>query len=203
MTKNTTKNTSVTQSLSLLSFISASGLSLSASAAIVNYTNQAEWEALNAGHTFIDFLGWDNGTPISDQYAGLGVTFVGGGEYAANNWFGFPIDGAGLLSFTTVPITAQFDVPRQAIGVNFKGSTQFTLFLGDIEVGKSQIFSIEFTGNFAGIVSSVPFDKVVIVHPGTGVSLIDNLFFGAAIPVPAPLALYALLGMSAGRRRRS
>jgi hypothetical protein len=177
-----------------------------ASGAIVHYTNKAEWEAANGGHTFIDFQGWQTGTHITDQYAPLGVSFVGGSEYVQNNWSKFPIDGWGLTGgfqgATPLIITAQFDAPRAAVGVNFIGSMQFTLFLGNAEVGASDWFTQGFTGNFAGIISTVMFDKVTFKNPVTGVSNIDNLFFGAAIPAPASLALFALLGMSAARRRR-
>jgi len=186
--------------------VTIAAIAVPASGAIVHYTNQEEWEAANAGHTFIDFQGFPGGTNITDQYAPLGVSFVGGSEWVSNNWSKFPIDGWGLTGgfqgATPLIITAQFDAPRTAVGVNFIGSMQFTLFLGNAEVGASGWFTQGFTGNFAGIISTVMFDKVTFKNPVTGVSDIDNLFFGAAIPAPAPLALFALLGASGGGRRR-
>jgi len=186
--------------------ILAAAIAVPASGAIVHYTNQAEWKAANAGHTFIDFQGWQTGTNITDQYASQGVSFVGGSEWVWNNPSMFPIDGSGLTGgfqgATPLIITAQFDAPRTAVGVNFIGGMQFTLFLGDVMVGTSATFVQFNTGNFGGIISTLPFDKVKFKNPSTGVSDIDNLFFGAAIPAPAPLALFALLGARGGGRRR-
>jgi hypothetical protein len=186
--------------------VTIAAIAVPASGAIVHYTNQEEWEAANAGHTFIDFQGFPGGTNITDQYAPLGVSFVGGSEWVSNNWSKFPIDGWGLTGgfqgATPLIITAQFDAPRTAIGVNFLSGMQFTLFLGDAMIGTSATFVQFDTGNFGGIISTLPFDKVTFKNPASGGSDIDNLFFGAAIPAPASLVLFALLGMSAARRRR-
>ena len=56
-------------------------------------------------------------------------------------------------------------------------------------------------GNFAGLVSTVLFDIVVISRAGVASAYIDDLHFG--VPAPSALAVFCLFSASAGGRRRN
>ena len=56
------------------------------------------------------------------------------------------------------------------------------------------------TGFFAGLVSTQPFDAVIISDPTDSFVSIDDLHFG--VPAPPTLALLGLGALGAARRRR-
>ncbi|MCH8165665.1 MAG: PEP-CTERM sorting domain-containing protein [Planctomycetes bacterium] len=166
---------------------------------VEEFTDKDSWIAAVGRFTTIDFTGFPDGTFITDQYADLGVLFVGGNESIfLNN--SFPNDGAGLRSPFT-DIVMEFDEPQLWIAVDFPGLIQFELFSAGELIYSSSAFGVGGAGNFAGLLSTEPFDMVAVLDPSDQVVNIDDLHFG--VPAPATLALLALGGLFFSRRRRS
>ena len=95
-----------------------------------------------------------------------------------------------------------FDRPRTAIAVDFPGGVLFQLFYeGEVVYNSSGIGSPDDV-NFFGVISDLPFDAAKIRNPAGGGMVIDNLFFGNAIPAPGAMALFAVAAITARRRRR-
>ncbi|MCH8152483.1 MAG: hypothetical protein IH830_08940 [Planctomycetes bacterium] len=164
---------------------------------VEEFTDKDEWMAAVGDFTTIGFTGFPDGTFITDQYADLGVLFVGGNENIFVNDFLFPNDGAGLDDGGFTPIAVSFDTPQAWIAVDFPGLVQFELFREGELIYTSSEFGVGGVGNFAGLVSSELFDLAVIDDPSDSSVVIDDLHFG----VPSPGALW-LLGLSALRPRR-
>jgi hypothetical protein len=180
--------------------------STSAHASIVTYTNQAAWEKAAGSSTYVGFNEYPGATIITDQYAALGVTFTDGDDSIWSVSPGlFPVDGVGLIGDFGgfgfhKPITAVFDAPRFAVAAHFAGGSFFQLYLGNQFVGQTGYFTPAFTGPFAGITSTVPFDRVVLDNDST--IGIDSLFFGSAVPGPGGFGVLALASMCLRGRRR-
>ncbi|MCH8150792.1 MAG: hypothetical protein IH830_00280 [Planctomycetes bacterium] len=165
---------------------------------VEEFTDKDEWIAAVGRFTTIDFTGFPDGTPITDQYADLGVLFVGGTEHIFLSDFLFPNDGAGLRGpFTN--IVTQFDEPQLWIAVDFPGLIQFELFSGGNLIYTSSVFD-DILGPFAGLLSTQPFDMVVLDNPADLSVAIDDLFFG--VPGPGGLPLLALATLFSLRSRR-
>jgi hypothetical protein len=58
------------------------------------------------------------------------------------------------------------------------------------------------TGFFSGVISTIPFDTVVIKDPFGANTLIDDLYFGPPIPAPGALAILGLAGLMCSQKRR-
>ncbi len=166
----------------------------------IEFTDKEEWIAAVGRFTTIDFTGFPDGTFITDQYADLGILFTGGGENIFLNDNAFPNDGAGLNSGFFTDIVMEFDTPQLWIGSDFAGTVQFELFSAGELIYTSTVFGGGGVGFFAGLVSSKPFDRAIILDPKGGSANIDDLFFG--VPAPGTLALLALGGLFSNRRRR-
>ncbi len=167
----------------------------------IEFTDKQEWEAAVGAFTTIDFTGFPDGTFITDQYADLGVLFVGGNENIFVNDFLFPNDGAGLDDGGFTPIAVSFDTPQAWIAVDFPGLIQFELFSAGELIYTSSEFGVGGVGNFAGLVSTELFDLAVMSDPSGVDVVIDDLHFG--VPSPGAIALLALGGLFFTRRRRS
>ena len=152
-------------------------------------------------------------TPLTNEYAGLGVSSFSGfffnpcttcvqtppsgsdpdiGNFANNNTSIFT--GLQAIEFTSALNGAAFQFASNG------GPFTFTALLGGTIVE-------QFTGNgnawgYYGF-SNVTLDEIQILSPSA--MLIDNLQLGSAVavPVPAPLALLGigLLGLAASRRK--
>ena len=168
---------------------------------VEEFTDKDEWIAAVGRFTTIDFTGFPDGTFITDQYADLGVLFVGGNENIFLSDNAFPNDGAGLDDGGFTPIAVSFDTPQAWIAVDFPGTVQFELFSGGELIYTSSAFGGGGAGFFAGLVSTELFDAAVIDDPGDFSVAIDDLHFG--VPAPATLALLALGSLFSTRRRRS
>ncbi|MCH8150793.1 MAG: hypothetical protein IH830_00285 [Planctomycetes bacterium] len=166
---------------------------------VIEFTDPLEWQAAVGPFTTIDFTGFPDGTPITDQYADLGVLFVGGNEHIFLSENAFPNDGAGLNS-AFADIVTQFDTPQLWIAVDFPGLIQFELFSGGELIYTSSVFD-DILGPFAGLLSTEPFDMVALDGPAGLTVNIDDLFFG--VPGPGGLPLLALGSLFSTRRRRS
>ncbi len=166
----------------------------------IEFTDKEEWIAAVGRFTTIDFTGFPDGTFITDQYADLGVLFVGGNENIFLSDNAFPHDGAGLFGGGP-PIAVSFDTPQAWIAVDFPGDVQFELFREGELIYTSSLFGGGGVGFFAGLLSTELFDGAVISDPTDAGVFIDDLHFG--VPAPGAIALLALGGLFSTRRRRS
>jgi hypothetical protein len=157
-----------------------------------------------------DEVGLASGTVVTNQYAGLGVSFTGTWQ---NNTYGgvFPnISGGALTDFQPnfCPCGPTFEIaftnPVSAAVFAFvtnPGTSTLTSYLGATLV-ESANFSTGGNGEFTGFTGSF-FDRIV-VSPGGGnfASVIDNLEFNT-VPEPTTLALLGagLVALRARRRR--
>jgi len=187
---------------SLAALCVASAVAHSAAAAIVVTNDPAEWASQTGSFTTLGFTELAHGEFLTDQYADLGVTFTG----TAVGWFSesaFPTDDHGIRGWTSKVVEAQFAAPRTQLAVEFAGAVWVLLYLGDEFVAHTPVVAQSWNGPFLGIVSTMPFDRVEMLDPGLGVTLIDNIYFGAPIPAPGALVLIALAGLAGPRRRRA
>jgi hypothetical protein len=158
-----------------------------------------EWESWVGDYTTIDFTGFPDTTPISDQYADQGVTFTGLAFIFET--IGFVNDGWGLHG--PFGLHFYFDEPQLWISVDHAATALFELYYQGELVGISGFNPVGGIGSFLGVVSNEPFDEVIITtQPIFGPHVgIDDLHWGAPIPAPSAIALFAL-GACRIRRRR-
>lgn len=143
--------------------------------------------------TTIGFTGYPAGTVLDNQYEDMGVTFKNESFIDGESFNIFPEDGWGAIDVNRIEV--HFAMPQNAIAVDHPGDMQFSLYLGNEQVAFSSQFIGDDPGNFAGVLSTLAFDRVEIVDPATFFVAIDNLHF-ARIPTPGafiPLALLLLL----------
>ncbi len=172
-----------------------------ARAGIIEFSNQAEWQNAVGRFTTIDFTGLPQNTVITDQYSDLGVTFTDGNDFIRLNNNIFPNDGAGLGGGFFDDIEISFDTPQLWIAVEYPGEVRFELFSGGNLIYTSiDQFPGGGVGFFAGLVSTQPFDAVIISDPTDSSVFIDDLHFG--VPAPASIWILALAGIWHSRRRR-
>jgi hypothetical protein len=167
-------------------------------AEVIEFRDKDEWIAAVGDYTTIDFTGFDEGTKITDQCADLGILFTDGYDFID---FGqsYLNDGVGLYGGYYEDIDVAFDAWQAWIAVGYPGSVQFDFYCGE-ELIHSSPFYTTGAGNFAGVVSSVLFDKVVLSGPIGGSVSIDDLYFG--VPAPSALAMFVLFSASVGWRYR-
>lgn len=166
------------------------------------HTQQAQWEAaVGNNFTTIDFTGWAHGTLIMDQYSALGATFTDGndGIQTAASLYS---DGAGLRSQELVfgNITVEFAADQYWFGMHHLALVQVLLYNDGNLIHESIVFGVGGL-NFGGVVSTQPFDQVILHRPDFGTIQIDNLYFGPPIPAPGALACFGV-GVLMHRRRR-
>ena len=187
-------------------------------AAEVTWTlDKAAWTASYGGQqnvTDVDFGTLTPGTIVTEQFADLGVHFTDGDDKVviANPW-GPPPTFPALLSYASgsppgeYDITILLDGPMNGFGVRPTGpSLDVQLWLAGSLVGQGPATGMPYwqPDAFVGFQSSVPFDKVVILHhpsenPAQGVA-VGNLAF--AIPAPGALG-GAVVAAAFSRRRRT
>jgi len=173
-------------------------------AIIAEYTELATYNAAVGAHTIIDFNdGYPDGTVVTDQYIDQGAFFFAGNDEIFSDP-AFLADGVGLQGFARIDIT--FSTPMNHIGVEFPGALDIVLYSGSTIIDVSSQFGGTGSGLFGGVISSAPFDRVVLHDWADGSTFIDNLHFGtvAAAPVPAAAWLFGsgLLGLIAISSRK-
>jgi MYXO-CTERM domain-containing protein len=159
-------------------------------------------------HSTITFSEFPHNTKIDDEYASLGVTFTD----TDGNWIlgtggpnSFIEDGMGLNGNAVVELT--FDGPMSAFASSFPGVAYFDFFAGEQLLFTAPSMGGSGVGFFAGFTSSLPFDRVRIYgEPPDPFGNPDKVFFDsfyfASVPSPGGIAIVALAGLGARRRRR-
>ena len=151
----------------------------------------------------MDFTGFPDDMVVDEQYAHLGAHFTTFDVISGPSLDGFPNDGWGLSGFEEIVI--EFDWPQSWIASSTPGAFQIMLYLDDDLVGTSPNYWPMDGPTFGGVISDVPFDKVVLHDPfDDHVHSDDILFGGYPVPAPAGFVLFALAGIeSRGRWRLS
>ena len=187
----------------LIAATAASWMPGRASAALVIYgqTQRDAWFADAGAVETITFTEHPLGQLTTQYQESHGLTVTGSG------WVGimslnlsFPNDGHGLLTFSSDAVL-HFDRPMQALGMDFPGGFWAELYMDRELVGLATIGSSGF-GNFRGILSTLPFNRVRM-YDVDGVFGIDDLHFAPmAVPGPATVALLLPAAWFMQRRRR-
>ncbi|MBX3375273.1 MAG: hypothetical protein KF817_15710 [Phycisphaeraceae bacterium] len=178
-------------------------LSQSAAGAIT-YTDQKDlWLSQTTGVEVITFTEHPVGTWLDDHsHESHGLIFAGPTEFITHA-ASFH-DNQGLVTFTSVA-DLRFDTPITAFAFdNCFGVVVFKLYAGEEEIAHS--FFLGLIPNFGGILSTIPFDRIVLWDPSDAVLAIDDIMFTHQALVPGPggaaMALLAGWGALTGRRRR-
>ena len=171
---------------------------------VVKYTSKAEWQSLAASFATITFteIPFPPTAFITTQYADLGVTFTDGND-SLHNSTSLINDGFGLHgNLPGNSITMQFAQPISAFAIDHPGTEGFKLYLGSEFVFDTGLMGGSGTGKFSGVISTQPFDKVVVQDPVGLATLIDDLHFGPPIPAPGALAFLAIAALNPRKRQR-
>jgi len=171
-----------------------------ASAAVMTFTDHAAWATAAGPHSTITFSELPPLTWLSDQYAVLGVHFTDGSDQVYSNSNIFLTDGVGLNGAFD-ETTLEFKMPITSLAMLFPGYLHVKLYLDGALIFSSFEFGHSGAGNFAGIISSQPFDEAYIYDAGSGL-VVDNLYFGPPVPVPGALALVGVAALACHPRRR-
>jgi hypothetical protein len=170
-------------------------------AEVVKYTNKAEWQSLVNSFTTIKFTEVPHPALITNQYSYLGVTFTEANDVLLEE-NAFINDGFGL--YGNLPgnaITMVFASPITSFAIDHPGTEGFKLYMGSEFIFDTGLMGGSGTGKFSGIISTLPFDKVVIQDP-IAATLIDDMYFGPPIPAPGTLALLAIAALNLRKRGR-
>lgn len=154
----------------------------------------------------VDFTGYPDLTPITDQWAHLGVHFSSSGSVVTRGpgFVIFPNDGWGTRGEPEINMT--FDAPINWSAADFPGVNHvIELYYDDVLIYTSGEFGTGGPGQFGGLISDDPFDSARIFNNFSVINFVDDLHFGPPINVPGPgalaLVLYAPLQKRQRRRR--
>ncbi len=172
-----------------------------ASAGVTNYTDYSSWSAAAGAHTTLKFDDLASGTPVTNQYSGLGANFSGAESLQTGS---FVNDGYGIFAPQGDPVVMNLATPSTAIATHYPGAVMFKLYMDSTLVGTSDNFGGSGTGFFGGIVSDAAFNKVEFFDWYFNPGYYDDIHYNAgesAVPGPAA-AIPFVLGMLALKRRR-
>ncbi len=136
--------------------------------------NRDQWFANVTNIKTADFTGFAPGTFITDQYADLGVIFTDGND-AIHESESFVNDGWGLDGNDAIHLS--FDEPQRFIAADYPGLVVIELFRDGRLIYTADDFPLGGAGHFAGLISPLPFDTVIVTDPFGEVE-IDDLHFG-------------------------
>lgn len=172
------------------------------SAQVSEYGDFAQWQSDTGPMVLVDFVGLESLEVLSIQYAGMGVHFTDGDDFAMNDpdTDAFPLDGSGANSGPDGFFTMTFNAPQRAFGAHFAGALSFSLLMDGEVIYTTDMFGGSGGAFFGGIVSTVAFDEVIVFDPLDSFANMDNFYF-SAMPVPTP-GVGFLLGTLFLRSRR-
>lgn len=172
----------------------------SAQAVVSSTFSYDNWQGMVGEFTTIDFTGYPNNTPITNQYAGLGITFATPTFIFATS--GFVNDGWGIDGPAGIHIL--FRESQSWLAIHHGGNAYFNLYSHGSLIGTSAFDPVGGIGSFLGVVSTQPFDEVVITKPEIyGIHFaVDDLHWGNQVPAPGALVFISLLPFTSNRKRR-
>jgi len=165
---------------------------------------RAAWESDVGTWNEMDFTGFEPGHNPTDEYAdSVGAVFVDGFNPVWGETFTlFPEDGWGLSSgFFGSRIEFELEAPTLSLAVLYPGGMDVTLWSGDEVVFQASAGGAGF-GNFVGLLSTVPFDRVQL-NDGAGTAFVDDIRVGVLIPGPGAAAMLAVASVIGTGRRRA
>jgi len=168
----------------------AAAACMQAQAAPIEYTTFGSWSAAVGAVSSITFTSLADGTIVSNQFSGMGVTFTDGDDTVTSNG-SFVTDNKGIDSKGST--TLQFAGNQSSIGFDFPGALHIDLYAGASLVYSSSNFAGSGTGFFAGITGAT-FDRAIVSDWVDSLAFIDNVHMGAAAPVPEPETYALMLG---------
>lgn len=144
----------------------------SALTSITEYTDEATWATALGVPTVINPYGdLTPGVIVTNQYAPLGALYTDGDDTAIAA--GAAIDGMWLQGGDGISV--EFSDPVNAVGINYPGAVRITGSLDGAEVFVSSDLGGSGSGLFAGIISTDPFDEILIVDWVDSAVFIDDL----------------------------
>jgi len=171
----------------LCASVCSTGVALASHASVAEYISGVAWKsAVNHQFNRIAFTDIRNNIIVSDQYNHLGVTF-----YALNLVTGpvtyFPNDAWGVRGLPS--LSMKFGGLKHWVAVDHAGPARFELYRQGQLIHVSQISIFSGVGNFAGMLSTEPFDEVQIrtLSPFVDHVYIDDVYWGPR-DCPADLA---------------
>jgi hypothetical protein len=172
-------------------------LASSARAEVIEFTDREAWFDAVGSVTTIGFTELPNGTVVTDQYEDEGVLFTDGLDtiFADDSFIndGLGLDGNGFIELT-------FLTPQSYLAVDFPIALRISLFSQGKLIYLSNFFGTSGYGDFAGLISSEPFDSALIADPPLPSTRIDDLHFG--VPAPSSVAVFGLGLLRPTRRRQ-
>jgi len=174
-----------------------------ASGAFVYKDDFTEWKSLVPTFTTLGFVGLTPGTFLNDQYLDLGVDFTDGSLIQTGPVI-YPQDGIGVFGGCIIDML--LSTPAYAIATHHPGTMRYFLYSGDSLLYVSPLDGDSGYNNFRGIVSSLPFDRVMFLGDTLGPPqcddiAVDNIYF-ASVPAPGAAALLAAALWRSRRRVR-
>lgn len=167
--------------------------------------------AFGPGSTLTTFTGLANSTEVNglsvdgilfNYSLGNGNVVIGGGPGTTNNMAQPNIvsvgNPAGILTLTFPTALSQFGYGYAILfNLPVANATTITLFQGATNVGSLSYNGVPdpiFAGGFAGIASTIPFDRAQLTFNAATAFAVDNVRTTAATSVPEPTSL-VLLGV--------
>ena len=139
---------------------------------ITEYTDEATWAAAIGAPTVINPYGdLAEGVIVTNQYLPVGALYTDGDDVTID--YSNAIDGRNLNGNGS--ITVEFSDEVYAVGINYPGALRITGFLAGAQVFASSDLGGSGDGFFAGIISTDPFDSVLIEDWVDNFAYIDDL----------------------------
>jgi len=165
---------------------------------------RAAWESDVGTWNEMDFTGFEPGlNPTFEYLESVGAVFVDGFNSIEGEFFTlYPEDGWGIVSGGPGSVI-EFELiaPTLSLAMLYPGGINVTLWSGDEVVAQTGGGSPG-NGNFLGLLSTVPFDRVRLDDSGD-VAFVDDIRVGVLIPGPGAAAMLAVASViGTGRRRQ-